>query len=147
MDGPEGERHVEWGARIMQRLFDHDRFGMGDAARYRWHDFTLYHSRFYAKRDGAQFSRLCVADKLSICLTPRWIYLPMVNWSGEIHEYMKLAEAGKYESMNIARQSQREWFDAMVKYLRAWVEEHRDLREDTWTPGAREAHDRHGVWK
>src|SRR5579863_3099451 len=44
MDGPEGESHPEVGARIMQRLFDRNLFGQGDAVRHRWHDLCLYHS-------------------------------------------------------------------------------------------------------
>ena len=39
MDGPEGERHVELGAQIMSV------FGL------EWANFSLYHSRFIAKRD------------------------------------------------------------------------------------------------
>src|SRR5215472_14200778 len=62
MDGPEGELHPYIGAKIMGALFGKT-----------WHDFCLYHSRFLAKRHGVQFSRLCVADKLSICITPAWL--------------------------------------------------------------------------
>lgn len=147
MDGPEGESHPYVGARIMQRLFDRDRFGMGDAARYRWHDFCLYHSRFLAKREGVNPSRLCPADKLSICLTPAWLYLPMVRWSGEIHEYMKLAKSGKYDTMNIPTSAQLTWYRGVQDYLRRWVEEHQDGRNDTWTPEQRKARDQSGVWQ
>jgi hypothetical protein len=48
-DGPEGKSHVELGVAIMGV------FGTT------WADFCRYHSRFYAKRDNAAFSRLCVA--------------------------------------------------------------------------------------
>jgi len=112
-----------------------------------WANFSLYHSRFIAKRDKQKPSRLCVADKLSIVLTPRWLYLPMVNWTGEIREYMKLAGAGKYETMNIPTSSQIEWFDAVTDYLRRWVVAHRDGEDDTWTPTQREVRDANGVWK
>ena len=54
MDGLEGETHVELGARIMTSLF-------GES----WGAFTAAHSRYWAKRNGRQFSRLCVADKLA----------------------------------------------------------------------------------
>jgi hypothetical protein len=142
MDGPEGETHVELGARIMSI------FGPG------WADFCRYHSRFYAKKDGRPFSRLCIADKLAICLTPRWLYLPMANWTGEINEYMKLASrreadsgmASKYESMRLNTTSQRAWHDALTAYLRRWVDEHKDGRTDTWTPDTRVARDSNGVW-
>lgn len=153
MDGPEGERHVEFGARLMGRLFGR-----------KWHDFCLYHSRFYAKRDGQRFSRLCVADKLSITLTPAWLYLPMAKATGEILEYMKLAERRvregeplrefenimrKYESMNISTAGARIWYASVQSYLSRWVEEHRDGRKDTWTPdtGQRQARDGSGCWQ
>lgn len=149
MDGAEGERHVEWGARIMWKLFD------WPGRKQFWHDFCLYHSRFYAKRDGKSFSRLCVADKLSIVLTPAWIYIPMTRLSGEIHEYMKLADARtkagepKYASMNIYSDDVKQWYANIQEYLQRWVEEHKDGREDTWTPsmGAKVARDATGVWK
>ena len=46
MEGPEGERHVELGARIMGRLF-----GL------QWADFCRRHSRFYARAHGLTISR------------------------------------------------------------------------------------------
>jgi hypothetical protein len=125
MDGPEGERHVEFGAHLMSWLF-------GPA----WGDFCVYHSRFYAKRDGQPFSRLCVADKLSIVFTPAWIYLPAVRATGEIHEYMSLARdvSEKYSTMQVATDSQALWYADVQGYLKRWVQEHKDGREDTWTP-------------
>jgi len=135
MDGPEGELHPFVGARIM-RIFGKE-----------WHDFSLYHSRFLAKQHGRQPSRLCIADKLSICLTPAWLYLPMVNWTGEIREYMKDAKTGQYKTMNLATNDQRAWHASMCVYLRKWVAEHRDGKVDTWTPNKKEALDANGVWK
>lgn len=150
MDGPEGERHVEWGARVMTHLFDGKpsrdfEFVILNAGGQRcaigpWGQLCLFHSRFYARRYGFPFSRLCVADKLSFCLTPSWLYLPMARWSGEIYEYMELAkartEAGepKYASIKLSTDSQHRWWLDVNEYLRRWVEEHKDGREDTWTP-------------
>lgn len=144
MDGPEGERHPEWAARVMGRLFGQE-----------WHDFVLYHSRFYAKRDGKPFSRLCVADKLAIVLTPAWLYLPLARLTGEIDEYMALAEfraaqgEPKYASMKLTTSDAARWYADVQEYLRRWVEEHRDGREDTWTPdlGNRTAESPSGVWR
>lgn len=130
MDGPEGETHVELGARIMG-LFGKE-----------WADFSRYHSRFYAKKDGVLYSKLCVADKLSICVEPYWLYITRARLSGEIHEYM--ARAGlkskfsaeplnKYEHMMLATETRRAWFDAMTSYLRRWVVEHKSVKEDKWT--------------
>lgn len=143
MDGPEGETHVELGARIMLV------FGK------QWADFSRYHSRFYAKKDGVNPSKLCIADKLAICLEPSWLYLPRVNWSGEIHEYMKLAgqlkykgePLNKYESMNLSTKSQLAWFRSMTSYMRRWVEEHKDGRDDSWTPTNKRAINQEGVWE
>ncbi|KAF0198860.1 MAG: hypothetical protein FD170_3980 [Bacteroidetes bacterium] len=143
MDGPEGETHVELGARIMGI------FGK------KWADFSRYHSRFYAKKDGVQFSALCVADKLAICLEPAWLYLPRVRWTGEINEYMNLAvrkkydgePVSKYESMSLSTRSAKDWHTGMTSYMRRWVEEHKDGREDTWTPGVKKAIDLNGVYQ
>lgn len=143
MDGREGETHVELGARIMGI------FGK------KWGDFSRYHSRFYAKKDGVQFSPLCVADKLAICLEPAWLYLHRVRWTGEINEYMNLAvrkkydgePVSKYENMNLSTKSATDWHTGMTSYLRRWVEEHKDGREDTWTPKVKKAIDLNGVYQ
>jgi len=112
----------------------------------------MYHSRFYAKKDGKTPSRLCIADKLAICLEPWWFYLPRVWASGELWEYLaraeEVSEAGKYASMGLQSkdknqstyQKVREWHRRMVEYLQRWVQEHKDGGEDTWTPAP--THDR-----
>jgi hypothetical protein len=157
MDGPEGETHVELGAKIMGWLFDYW-FTNISGNRYRtkiWYNFSLYHSRFYAKKDNMPCSKLCYADKLAICLEPAWLYLPRVNWSGEIKEYMKLAESrslageqrNKYESMKLSTKSQRDWHDAVVSYLLRWVDEHKDGKQDTWTPEIKKAIDKNGTYQ
>jgi hypothetical protein len=136
MDGCEGESHPLLGAGIMWAFF-------GDE----WFEFTLYHSRFMARRYNRQFSKLCVADKLATAITPGWLYLPLVRLTGEIEEYMDASahrEGAKYsrellaeaESCNLLSEAQEAWFRAMKSYLRRWVEEHRDGRLDTWTPRA-----------
>ncbi len=162
MDGPEGETHVELGAKILsvfdyrfrliktksihkdyllwldgyKLLKDVGKFSLLYKSTKRWHDFSLYHSRFYAKKDNVNYSRLCVADKLAICLEPAWLYLPRVNWSGEVHEYIKLGENGngKYNSMELNTENQKKWFASVCDYLTRWVEEHKDGKEDNWTP-------------
>lgn len=164
MDGPEGETHVKLGADIMHlfdgwyrcfNIWDDGTSGYKWFRKTKWRDFSLYHSRFYAKKDGAQLSALCVADKLAICLEPAWLYLPRVRWTGEIHEYMNMAvrrkydgePVSKYESMNLSTRSQKDWHTGMTSYMRRWVEEHKDGREDTWTPGAKKAIDVNGVYQ
>ena len=136
MDGPEGEEHPRLGASIVGFLFGE-----------KWHDFCLYHSRYLAKKCGAQFSRLCVADKLAIAITPRWLYLPMVNWTGEIREYLKNAQTAESSHWKPTGYDQRAWHDALVVYMRKWVTEHRDGRVDTWTSTNRQTLNSKGVWE
>ena len=131
MDGPEGETHVEFGARMMGRLFGPE-----------WGDFCRYHSRFYAKRDGKHFSRLCVADKQAIVIDPWWLYLPRVWLSGELTEYMqiaaghstdKYAASNKYANEYRDTSSVRRWHTTMVDYLVKWIAQHKSGDVDTWT--------------
>lgn len=125
MDGPEGEAHPYLGARIML-LFGRQ-----------WHDFTLCHSRFMARRLGRSVSRLCLADKLATVLIPAWLYLPLANLTGEIHEYMAIAghkEGSKYAGeavepgirAQLETGNQLDWFRAMTGYLAGWVEQQRE---------------------
>lgn len=156
MDGPEGERHPVWAARMMDRL-------TGD---YRWWEFMFYHSRFLAKRDGKPYSMLCVADKMSVPLEPWWLYLPRVVATGEVHEYRSLAKvmnpSSKYAGEPDAdpttknrwergNRSHRAWFENMTEYMLGWVIEHRDGKQDTWTPvteaGKREIEDISGTYR
>lgn len=141
MDGIEGEQHPFTGAAIMRRLFGQP-----------WHDFVLYHSRFLAKQHGARPSALCMADKFAIVLTPRWLYLPMVRATGEINEYMAKSSAmnntgSKYSGMNLDVSSQEKWHADMVKYVASWIAEHKDGREDTWTPNSKQALGPSGVYR
>ena len=127
MDGPEGETHPEFAARLMGRLFGDD-----------WADFCRYHSRHNAKRDGVPYSRLCVADKLVIALEPWWLYLPRVWATGELAEYLREAREAQPESMfkqmGFGRAgTARQWFRDLQGYIRAWVAEHREGKPDTWT--------------
>lgn len=98
MDGPEGQRHPELGGRIMARLFGQS-----------WGDFTRLHSRYYARREGCEPSPLCAADKLVLLVTPRWLYLPMVQATGEAEEYCALFAAWRQvESVTI-----EEWYEGL----------------------------------
>jgi len=123
MDGVEGEQHPELGARFMRYFFGAE-----------WYSFCRYHSRHLAKKDGVAFSRLCVADKYAIVMTPRWFYLPFVWITGELDEYMEIASAGE---VDIATNSATEWYDDVQAYMDRWVAEHKDGRADTWTAATR----------
>ncbi|WP_157373756.1 hypothetical protein [Thermobacillus composti] len=95
MDGPEGRRHPETGARIARWLLGQE-----------YGDLVLYHSRHYARQLGIPPSKLCWADKLSVIYEPKWFYLLRAKLSGEIHEYRI---NGKHE-FGLDR-SHSEWFD------------------------------------
>ena len=133
MDSDAGEHHVEWGARMMGNWFGPE-----------WENFCLLHSRYYAKKYGLPFSRLCVADKLAIALEPWWFYLPRVIASGEVWEYLAYARGqtatnhGDNAESDYAKQSatMRGWHRAMCNYLIKWVAEHKDGKQDTWTKAA-----------
>src|SRR5579871_2754588 len=133
MDGSDGETHVELGARIVSLLFGKS-----------WGAFTAAHSRYWAKKNGRQFSRLCVADKLAFVMTPAWLYLPMARATGELAEYMlraKERQAGSehftvLESTQLNSQDSREWLRGLKSYTRRWIEEHRDGGADNWTVAA-----------
>ena len=118
-----------------------------------WRDFCLYHSRFAAKRDNKPFSRLCVADKLSLCLMPAWLYIPLSRATGELDEYMSLAKqrtaAGepKYASMKLSTTTAQRWFFDVQEYLLRWVAQHKDGETDTWTPEIRSPLSDEGVYQ
>ena len=134
MDGPEGETHVEFGAKIMS-VFGKE-----------WSDFSMYHSRYYAKNNGAQPSKLCFADKLSFVVTPRWLYLPAVNATGEIHEYLKNAKKPNQKNWKPV-EGQKVWHQQLCEYMTKWVDEHKDGSIDTWTNSDRHGVTESGVWK
>jgi hypothetical protein len=146
MDGPEGETHVILGARIMTFLFDrsslpHEYFITveDEEKSYRigpWGQFSLFHSRFYAKAHAKPYSQLCVADKYSPYLEPWWLYLPRVIATGEIREYMNQATGqvgSKYtDESNLSVDTRnlgpkRAWFKRMSTYGKYWALTHRNL--------------------
>lgn len=112
----------------------------------KWRDFSLYHSRYYAKKNGAKPSKLCFADKLSFAVTPRWLYLPMVNATGEINEYLKNAKKAETAHWKPV-EGQRLWHKQLREYMIKWVNEHKDGSQDTWTNPDRHAATESGVWK
>lgn len=125
MDGDEGETHPLLGAKIIRKLFGQE-----------WGDFCICHSRFYAKRLGKRYSRLCVADKYAIVVTPSWIYLPMVQLTGELREYMDIKRESKYYESNFNHATPYDWHQSIKKYIGAWVVEHKEAdREDSWLKG------------
>jgi hypothetical protein len=160
MDGEEGEMHPLLGARIMSALFDRKRPHVVSAdctaplhRLGQWGMFTLTHSRYLAKRLGVQPSRLCIADKLALGITPAWLYLPMVKATGEIAEYLDRAHrrAASNEQLSgeertaVTSNTPEVWFAGVQAYMHRWVAEHRDGKADTWT-GSQRTESANGVW-
>lgn len=100
-----------------------------------WHDFTLYHSRYYAKSKGAQPSKLCFADKLAFTYTNRFMCILMTSATGEIVEYMRHSEIYKNmpEPWKPDLVQKLMWYDVVCAHNSRWVEEHKDGKTDTWT--------------
>lgn len=92
IDGPEGRRHPEVGAKLVGKL-------LGPA----WAEFTILHSREYAKILGKKPSLLCWADKYSIQFDPIWFYIFRSIASEEVEEFMQNAPAPFH--------SERAWLD------------------------------------
>lgn len=158
MDGTEGEMHPYLGAWLMTRMFDRGyRPKYGIVLFGQWGKFALLHSRYYAKTLGLQPSRLCVAGKLAIALTPGWLYLPMVRATGEIREYMAHAkhrlvgneQVSADERRRIMSGQERDWYEGVQDYCRRWAYAHRDGAVDTWTSDARNRAtvNADGVWQ
>ena len=121
MDGLEGEQHVVLGGRIMGWIFGPE-----------WRDFTLCHSRHWAKRVGKRYSKLCLADKLAFVLTPAWLYLPMARLSGELQEYMRVASSRQlcgnitdFELSLLDSRNPRVWLEGLQAYTRGLRESRR----------------------
>lgn len=153
MDGKEGSKHPEWAANIMYRIFDiklNDQLysylyrNNLDPNKFelRWFRFCLYHSRYYAKKENANPSKLCFADKLATVLEPKWLYLLKVKLTGEYKEYMAISKqrinAGqpqaKYANLNLDVSNINTWYNSMISYMKSYVLEHYEGKDDTWTP-------------
>ena len=137
MDSQEGERHTELGALIMHWLFDRPKYYRWKTPsgvwkrehQLRWLHFCLFHSRFYAKKGGFTYSRLCVADKLAIALQPWWFYIPVAWLTGELREYME----GKGARTPARGRTPMQWYRDVQRYCQEWAYEHRDGKTDVWT--------------
>lgn len=128
LDSPEGEHHVEAGARLLSKLFDYSANPRGAK---HWYFFSLLHSRFYAKKLNLPISKLCIADKFSIAIIPRWLYLLLANLSGEIHQYRENKYGRDGRSYVTKGETQWEWLTSLQKYIRGWVKKHKDGKQES----------------
>ena len=105
MDGEEGELHPERSANIWVKVFGYSDFRFDVCME------IMGHSRFNAARNHISLSSLFRADKMSMALTPRWLYLLLGNLTGEIHEYMEhgALKGGKYDDIPKAARGQLQW--------------------------------------
>lgn len=84
-----------------------------------FHRLSLYHSRFLAKQEGTEPSRLCWADKLGTAMMPWWLWLGLGKLTGELHHYIT---ADRYEIHDRDDQHGKEFFlryRGLVKQLLA----------------------------
>jgi len=107
MDGAEGETHPYLGASLMTLFFGK-----------LWGSFTLRHSRSLAFTLGQVPSRLCAADKYAFVITPKGLYLWMVNLTREITEYK---EHYRNQHPHMVEVSDEMWHRAVSEHLFAWV--------------------------
>jgi hypothetical protein len=131
MDDAVGETHPEFGAKIMTFLFGK-----------KWGDFTLFHSRYYAKKYNAEPSKLCFADKLSFVYTPKWLYMLSAELSGEINEYLQNAQKSDSKHWTPTNFDKDKWHSQLKQYMLDWVQTHKDGAEDTWTKKRHESCDK-----
>lgn len=111
MDGVEGELHPIYMANWWRKHFG--KFGEKVAVE------ILGHSRFYSAKNKLPLSRLFKADKLSVALYPKWLYLLLANLSGEIKEYMIIAskKEGKYLDLLVGNTTQMEWLIGVQAHM------------------------------
>lgn len=101
LDGAEGTKHPELGARIAEWL-------AGAGAR----DLVLGHSRSYAELVGIPISALCVPDKLAVLTTPAWLYTALGVLSGELDEFQAAVGLGRSDRhlvVHVFRVAAYEW--------------------------------------
>lgn len=130
MDGPQGEAHPERMAAWWNRHFG--AFGKRVAVE------ILGHSRSHARKNNLPLSRLCNPDKLSTALYPRWLYLVLGNLSGEIHEYMRLCQDGKYTDVIKVAKTQTQWVIETQAHMALM-----GLHGDSYPPKASEVQGEH----
>jgi len=105
MDDAEGELHPEVGAAIADRLF---------GAEFR--DLCLFHSRHYARLQGAIPSKLCWADKVCIKFEFKWLYLLRAWSTGELYEYRACSAKAGYVPITDSHSKWYNWiYERSVK--------------------------------
>lgn len=121
LDGAEGKLHPWRAAKWFSRAFDRGRYerinGFTSDRLGRWGKFCLLHSRSLARRYNEPVSELCAPDKVAAFMMPRWLYLTLTRWTGELKEYMAEADTPAGREQNISIESPEAWFDSVKEYL------------------------------
>lgn len=104
MDGKDGQEHPYAAACILRRLGWEDKYIK----------LCMFHSRTFANNHMAKPSKLCWADKLSMCYDPVGFYLFRARLSGELKEYRSMSAASGLCSI---QQSDKEWFRCIRDFL------------------------------
>ena len=104
MDSEQGQKHPALAGAILKKL--------GWSSKYV--NMCIYHSRSYASMCDAEPSKLCWADKLSMCYDPVSFYLFRAKLSGELKEYREECVAS---GLCTLQQSNREWYGIIRQFL------------------------------
>lgn len=146
MDGEDGEKHPEFGANIIGKLF-------GDE----WWRLCRWHSGTMVALDIKQYgllmpanephpSKLYSVDKLASALYPKWLYKLLSGWSGEWIEYAEhqfglkfltiedfTRDGYKYLFSNgkdLIPKSFEDWHTPAMKYMRERA--YRFVESESW---------------
>lgn len=114
LDGPEGEQHPEWAATWAFMHLDKFTNPLTPAGKRYW-DLCLYHSSFYAKRNGHNVSQLCIPDKMGVAMMPIWMIVILGKLTGETEEYR---HAQKYANQQREKMTDRELYEDFRWYYR-----------------------------
>lgn len=133
MDGAEGKMHPWRAALWFYEWFDirlsrdslrisrdnpyHKFFGGRDPGIGKSGRFCLFHSRSLARLYDEPVSELCGPDKIASFMMPRWLYLTLTRWTGELEEYMAEADTLAGRKAEISIESPEAWFDSVKSYL------------------------------
>lgn len=121
MDGEEGKYHPWRAARWFAKWLDAGKFerihGLTVDCLGAWGKFCLLHSRSIARRYHEPVSDLCAPDKVAAFLMPRWLYIKLTGWTGELEEYMAEADTQAGRDAGISIESPEAWFDSVKAYL------------------------------
>lgn len=122
LDGEEGERHPEWAHNVLIKLGifvrNNIHFDFGVYI-FEIGNLCLYHSRFYAKRNYEEPSKLCWADKYGTTLYGKYLWLFLATITGELKEYMT---NDKYE-IYYKGVDKDKWFTEYVKFIMPIIQE------------------------